>query len=644
MRVSALRWLILIALLGLGIAIVVLFLPGCGRTSLEPEELDSSVRSTCGPASCPNGCCDANGVCRTGRDVRACGSIGGQCADCVADGFSLCNADRVCGRDQPSCGATSCGGCCAAEEGRVRCLSGTQPAACGQLGGACVDCAEEGRVCSLATRTCGAGKCDATNCTGCCVGDQCLPGNAATACGTGGQQCEGCGAGQACRAQSAGGGQCDGPVRCSPETCSGCCDASGRCVAGNDTTACGQGGQACSVCPFDQVCVQPGLPNARTCQPATCSPQTCPGCCVGNQCVTTSTPSACGSGGDTCRSCSTGQVCREGQCVTASGPCGPANCDGCCLNGICTVGLFDEACGLNGATCQSCLNLIPARECIGGSCQLGTCSPQTCPNGCCSGNTCVTGTQGNACGTGGGACDDCTSLGLSCQNQQCSVPCGPGTCPNGCCDPFLGCRPGNTTAACGTGGVTCASCAGSFCNGLVVPRRCNTQQSTCPAPYGACPPGVAFLPIAPAQNACSTAELNALAFACATSPDSAPCRAALAIVDADCDACLDPFKYPFTRERGIWACAASEVDADCQVALGCAADCVDESCDPCTNATENACRSIVSGVSGQCSLFRNDAVSCASAAINTGLCSQVSYPSFGQWFRTVGDHFCGDGQ
>src|SRR5687768_1691024 len=86
------------ALVVIGAVVLMLSSQGCGRTSLEPESLnDGGTTSICGPSNCPGGCCDATGVCRTGRDVRACGSVGGRCSDCIANGFTLCNGSRVCG-------------------------------------------------------------------------------------------------------------------------------------------------------------------------------------------------------------------------------------------------------------------------------------------------------------------------------------------------------------------------------------------------------------------------------------------------------------------------------------------------------------------------------------------------------------------
>ena len=48
------------------------------------------------------------------------------------------------------------------------------------------------------------------------------------------------------------GGGTDGGVTapCGPANCSGCCNASGQCVAGTSNSACGTLGAACAVCPL----------------------------------------------------------------------------------------------------------------------------------------------------------------------------------------------------------------------------------------------------------------------------------------------------------------------------------------------------------------------------------------------------------
>lgn len=635
-----------LALACMGVVLFLLLASGCGRTSLEPETLDLGGAPACGPSTCPNGCCDSKGVCRTGRDVRACGSIGGRCSDCVANGFSVCTSSRVCGRDDPSCSSQTCLGCCGLDEGRLRCLSGTEPSACGRSGAECSDCADEGRACDPSTRACGATRCDSTNCDGCCVGDKCLPGVLASACGAKGAQCDSCAAGQTCRAASGGGGRCEGTSTCGPQNCGGCCNAAGQCVTGNDTTACGKQGQQCEACGASEVCVPDGQPNARTCQPQqACGPANCAGCCVGNQCVTTTTPLACGRNGQACKACGPSQTCdAQGQCVSGS-DCNPATCSGCCVGDICAVGTQQTACGAGGAQCQNCAGQSPQRVCQSGTCQLPTCGPATCPNGCCSGNTCVVGTQDNACGaTGGGACTDCTASNQVCQGRQCITQCGPSNCA-GCCRANNTCDPlGNSNNACGQGGAACANCtaSGSFCNGLVTPRRCNDNQTTCPAPYATCPAGVTMPVITQLQNVCSDANLDTLTAACADGPTAPACVTAVNALPAACRTCLAPFNHPFSQRTGLYACAASSVTSQCRRALGCASDCAETSCEQCSSTSENQCYTLVNGIGGQCSAFAAT-TTCASSALAGGVCSQFAYPNFGAWFRGVGDQFCGNG-
>lgn len=630
--------------------LLVLVAPGCGRTSLEPESLrdGGTATSSCGPSTCPDGCCDASGVCRTGSDVRACGSVGGRCSDCVANGFSLCTESGVCGREDPSCSPSTCTGCCSIDAGRRRCLSGTEPAGCGSKGSQCANCAVEGRACDLSTRACGTTRCDASNCDGCCVGDKCLVGDTTSACGNGGAECSTCATGQACRPAGGGGGQCQGSSSCGPDNCNGCCNAAGQCVAGNDTTACGRQGLACAACGTNEICARDGQPNARTCQPlAPCGPATCDGCCVGNQCVETGTGSACGIKGVACKQCGSTESCNAvGQCVPDTADCNPGNCAGCCIGDICAVGTQSTACGVAGQQCLNCASQAPPRVCTSGSCQVANCGPLTCPNGCCSGNTCVTGTQDNACGAVGGlACKDCTGANQVCEGRVCAAKCGPANC-TGCCQANNVCSPtGLANNACGAGGVACANCSatGSYCNGLVEPRRCNNQQNTCPAPYGNCALGINTPITPPTQRLCTDAQLGTLATACAGGPDTAACISAVALLGAACRTCLGPFNQPFEQSIGLYACAASFVDPPCRRQTGCATNCVTTSCNQCSSTSENQCHSLVSGIGGQCRMFFNGA-NCATAALSAGqLCSQFSYANFGQWLRGVGDHFCGNG-
>jgi hypothetical protein len=258
----------------------------------------------------------------------------------------------------------------------------------------------------------------------------------------------------------------------------------------------------------------------------------------------------------------------------------------------------------------------------------------------------VNGTQDNACGPrGGGACENCAARGEICEARQCIEECGPTTCPDGCCRADNTCARGIADNACGSGGVACANCntTGSFCNRLVSPRRCNDQQSTCPAAYGACPLGVST-PVTPArQRVCSDASLSTLTAACAGGPDTQACVRAVGALSATCRGCLAPFNEPFSGSAGLYACAASFVSAPCRRATGCATDCAERSCRQCASTSEDQCVALVNEIGGQCMTYALIA-NCARSALDPGeLCSQFSYAHFGEWLRSVGDHFCGNG-
>ncbi len=352
---------------------------GCGRSSLEEAPVvdggtsaDTSLQDgrpegapdgspdggACGPTSCPTGCCDTSGVCRVGTDLRACGGLGVLCQDCTATGQDLCSADRkACGRSVAVCDGTTCpGGCCVARPGGpAECFTGVDPTACGTGGAACVNCTTTGQSCDPRSRSCSAAtKCDPTTCAGCCVGDQCLTGVAPTACGSKGGQCQNCQAlGTTCDPVPGGGGACQGPGRCGPQNCGGCCDMLGLCTEGIDDTSCGRGGQDCVSCAPARVCAPRTQPNGRTCvDPPTCGPGNCNGCCDGNVCVPGTQNDACGVRGAQCQDCAAGgNICQAGVC---SPGCGAANCRGCCQGNRCLPGFNNDSCGSGGAACVDC--------------------------------------------------------------------------------------------------------------------------------------------------------------------------------------------------------------------------------------------------------------------------------------------------
>ncbi len=619
---------------------LVVLASGCGRSSLEIESSpDASTNGPCNAQTCPSGCCDNSGTCRTGNDVRACGRFGARCSDCVANGFQFCNGNGVCGRNVTNCSGSNCPtGCCSFQGGTSACLAGVDAFACGRNGASCVDCAGQGRSCDTATRACSVARCDATNCAGCCVGDKCLTGQDQTACGTKGQACTSCTvSGQTCQSLGFGsGGVCQGTPTCGPANCGGCCQGT-TCVTGSDSASCGRQGQACVNCTaVGQVCSA-----GRTCETqTTCNAGNCPGCCVGNNCVVATTPAACGKGGEVCKGCAANETCTAGVCTPTAG-CSPANCVGCCIGDICATGNQNTACGFGGTNCQNCQGA--GRVCQGGTCQLPVCGPANCA-GCCSGNVCVLGTDDGACGQGGQACTACGAT-QTCQGRACVNKCSPANCA-GCCGTGNACLLGFTAAACGSGGAACTDCRPSTCNTLVIPRICSNAGGNCPAAYPTCPAGVTT-PIKPAlQNVCPDVDLDALQTACNPGQDSASCTAAfaaLAAINPACNTCLDPFNVPFQQLTGIYTCVSPFVSAACNRSTGCASDCGNKSCSGCPAASEDQCRNQVNGGGGQCNTFVNQ-TACVAPAIGPGqLCSPATYGSYGGWLRAVGDHFCGNG-
>ena len=202
--------------------------------------------------------------------------------------------------------------------------------------------------------------------------------------------------------------------------CSGCIlsrDAGPTCVPGNESQACGSGGEACSVCGAEETC------KDGKCIDKPCTPSSCPmGCCLGTQCLNGDTDMACGTGGESCAQCTGDTVCKDSKCEV---PCGPGTCPGCCnAMGKCLMGDTDMACGSGGKACTQCAG---DEKCQNGQCVKLSCS-QTCKNntqygpsgGCCAGSTCKAGDTDTACGDGGDPCEACRS-GFECQFQECDL-------------------------------------------------------------------------------------------------------------------------------------------------------------------------------------------------------------------------------
>lgn len=182
------------------------------------------------------GCLDAAGGCLAGNLDQACGALANPCVACDAESY----CDEGTCVPLPACTPDNCDGCCDGDE----CLPGTDVAACGEDGEQCSRC--------MGTSVCNEGSCElpcADNCDGCCdASGDCIPldTTSAAACGQQGEACVTCG----------GGSQCDSGFCISTEcamTCEGCC-VEDDCMPGDSPDACGSEGAACFACPSGTVC------------------------------------------------------------------------------------------------------------------------------------------------------------------------------------------------------------------------------------------------------------------------------------------------------------------------------------------------------------------------------------------------------
>jgi hypothetical protein len=327
---------------------------GCG-TCPAGQPCSDEGRCGCNAQTCPDGCCDLNGLCVPGNTLQNCGTGGeacepcsnaeicqnGQCVTCSPN--CTCMGQNFCAEpaDNTTCFVADAGEgpecvCLVSRAGQPFC-SGTQDAsgfACTTdvdcqgfaPGSVCVDAAPSGSLCQSGNNFCAAPCCTPQNCPGCCSGGTCLPGTTREACGIDGGLCVDC---------SEGGDVCqNGQCVCTGESCpSGCCDAgpgnSGVCLPGNSADSCGTNGALCATCGSGQVCH-----NQQCCTPN----------CTGMECGSD------GCGGS-CGACASGQECSpNGFCV-----CTEQSCTGCCeLDETCQPGTSTGACGMGGQLCMVC--------------------------------------------------------------------------------------------------------------------------------------------------------------------------------------------------------------------------------------------------------------------------------------------------
>ncbi len=423
--------------------------PDGGMTPDARADSATDGGGSCTATSCPTGCC-AGDVCQDGATDAVCGGFGSTCSDCKAQGFDRCDtATKRCVKDTPGgCSPANCGGCCETVNGVAQCLTGRDPSACGFGGNACTQCVNQGLTCDTTTRQCVKGAtCSPLTCAGCCDGDVCLTGGQTQACGKGGAQCTDCSTTKQ-QCQTSGGltgGSCESPTpACNATNCTGCCVGS-TCLVGTQPQACGTAGQLCATCGATGSCLPVGGNKGGVCQgppPPVCGPANCNGCCQNNVCVAGTATDACGTKGEQCQTCATGGTCapvgtgvgQGGTCQTPPPPpCGPTTCTGCCFNGLCAVGSQDTACGTNGGTCSDCSR--STRVCTAGACATPPpppCGPQNCAGCCDATGTCQAGFLNGECGSQGLACTNCTARQSTCDTNATPRACrtATSTCPS----------------------------------------------------------------------------------------------------------------------------------------------------------------------------------------------------------------------
>jgi len=193
---------------------------------------------------------------------------------------------------------------------------------------------------------------------------------------------------------------------------------------------------------------------------------------------------------------------------------------GCCdANGQCQPGVAANACGTAGGVCQDCASIGASCDSARRACatSMTECGPVNCA-GCCAGGACLSGTEPANCGSHGAQCSNCAATGAACLADA-GAGCGPArpakcdyySCRNGCCDANGVCQSGASSSACGNGGGTCAVCrAGQGCSALQV---CQCTPESCPSGCcdvvsGSCQPGTSDAFCGLGGHTCDTCSLT----------------------------------------------------------------------------------------------------------------------------------------
>jgi hypothetical protein len=201
------------------------------------------------------------------------------------------------------------------------------------------------------------------------------------------------------------------------------------------------------------------------------------------------------------------------------------------------------------------------------------------------------------------------------------------------------CHAGTTQTECGANGAMCQNCTtlGETCDTFTYPVQCDMS---CPAPFPSCPSGTNEA--APVKaKVCHAFDVTDAQTACATGASTPTCQSFFTGEDYTnpaCASCLRQFDVDFADVTGIYLCAEPFLSASCNGSTGCATDCINTACASCYY-TMASCDSTV--ISGECSSFVTAGNACiAASASASALCAQSSYANFGAWLAGVGAAYC----
>lgn len=397
---------------------------------------------------------------RTWQSPGTCDAATGRCAYATADtacGIGGCNAGQ--------CTNDKCAGVVCNQPPAATCLGTTAvqisatPGTCSATSGACsyatqtVTC-DPGKQCSQGACVEVSVSCNASNCTGCCEGNTCVPvaSQSNVKCGGSGGACGSCGGGA--------------PV-CESGTCvSKCvgvsCNAPPTAVCFDGTTLTQWSGGSCNpstgACTYASANVTCGMGN--TCSGGVCS------------CVSESEATLCARLAKNCGAVSSNDNCGVPRTVT----CGSCTLPQTCAGGVCACVPEPDAtfCGRLGKNCGT---VSGTDNC--GAARTASCG--TCPaNSSCGGNnvcSCTPEADANFCSRLGKNCG--TVTGTDNCSQPRSAACGSCTGPQTCgATNVCACVPETTASFCGRLGKNCGAVVGvDNCGGTR-----NTSCGSCTAP------------------------------------------------------------------------------------------------------------------------------------------------------------------